>query len=94
LTAKNPSSRCVQLTQDLAQTFLSRLRKVEKILLVGHQATELTITNDLSKLPDPTVSFEQEQDVTDAGAIVRIKYRNIDRAQGKICFLVQGLKKK
>lgn len=88
-------SRYTRLTsQDLAQTFQSQLRKIEKILLVGHQTTELTITNDLSKLPDPTVSFDQQQDVTDLGSTVTIRYRNIDRAQGKICFLVQGLKKK
>lgn len=84
----------MRFTQNIAQTFESQLRKVEKILLVGHQTTELTVTNDLSKLPDPTVSYEQDQDVNDSGATVRIKYKNIDRAQGKICFLVQGLKKK
>ena len=77
---------------DVAKMFAGRLSKVTNILFVGHSNRDLAVIDNLSKQPDKSVMFEQNNIVDDTRQVIEITYQNFKRVIGRVCVLAQGPK--
>ena len=77
---------------DVAKMFVGRLKKINRILFVGHANRDLAVIDNLSTQPDKSVMFEQNINLDDTKQEIEINYRNFKRVIGRMCVLAQGLK--